>query len=88
MLSMMSMPGGIEWVIIGVAVLLLFGAKKLPQVARGMGKAMGEFKNAKREFEDEIRRAEYAIEEEKREVMEDEKSSSDSRNMPPNDANV
>ena len=85
---MMSMPGGMEWVIIGVAVLLLFGAKKLPQVARGMGKAMGEFKNAKREFEDEIRRAEYAIEEEKRQVIEDEDHSSDSRNMPPNDANA
>lgn len=60
--------------IIAVAVLLLFGAKKLPQLARGMGKAMGEFKSAKREFDDEIRRAEYAVEQEKRQLLEDEKA--------------
>lgn len=74
MLSMFSMPGGGEWMIIAVAVLLLFGAKKLPQLARGMGKAMGEFKSAKREFDDEIRRAEYAVEQEKRQLLEDEKA--------------
>ncbi|MFT5466796.1 MAG: sec-independent protein translocase protein TatA [Verrucomicrobiales bacterium] len=75
MLSMFSMPGGAEMMIIAVAVLLLFGAKKLPQLARGMGKAMGEFKSAKREFDDEIRRAEYTVEKEKRELLDDEKSS-------------
>ena len=73
---MFNMPGGSEWLLIGIAVLLLFGAKKLPQVARGMGKAMGEFRSAKREFEDEIRRAEYAVEDEKRKALGD--SSADS----------
>ena len=78
--------------IIGVAVLLLFGAKKLPQLARGMGKAMGEFRNAKREFDDEIRRAEWAVEEEKRKAMEEKpkalENNSADRNLPPTDANV
>lgn len=71
---MFNLPGGSEWMIIGIAVLLLFGAKKLPTLARGFGKAMGEFRSAKREFEDEIRRAEYAVEEEKRRALETSKS--------------
>ncbi len=65
---MMGLPGGGEMIIIFIAVLLLFGAKKLPELARGVGKAMGEFKNARREFEDEIRRAEYAVKEEPRKL--------------------
>lgn len=42
--------------IIGIIVvlLLLFGAKKLPELARGVGKSMGEFKKAKNEFEREL----------------------------------
>lgn len=44
-------------IIILVIVLLLFGAKKLPELARGMGKSLGEFKKAKDEFEHEITRA-------------------------------
>jgi len=42
-------------IIFGI-LLLLFGAKKLPQLARGVGKSMGEFKKAREEFEDEIRK--------------------------------
>ncbi|MDA8975536.1 twin-arginine translocase TatA/TatE family subunit [Akkermansiaceae bacterium] len=45
-----------EMVLIMLILLLLFGAKKLPQLARGMGKSMGEFKKAREEFEDEIRK--------------------------------
>lgn len=48
--------GGPEMFLIFAVVLLLFGAKKLPQLARGMGKSVGEFRRAKEEFEDEIRR--------------------------------
>ena len=43
-----------EILIIMVIVLLLFGAKKLPEFARGLGKSMGEFKKARQEFEHEI----------------------------------
>ncbi len=50
--------GGQEMVIIFLIVLLLFGAKKLPELARGVGKSMGEFKKAREDFEKEITRAE------------------------------
>ena len=52
------MPGGPEWIIIFIIVLLLFGAKKLPELARGIGKSMGEFKRAREDFEREIHNAE------------------------------
>lgn len=44
---LLSMPGGTELIIILVIVLLLFGAKKIPDLARGIGKGMKEFKDAK-----------------------------------------
>ena len=43
-----------EMMMIFVLILLLFGPKKLPELARGVGKAMGEFKKAREEFEREI----------------------------------
>ncbi len=63
-----SMPGGGEWMLLFIVALLLFGAKKLPELARGLGKAMAEFKSAQREFQDEIRRAEYSVREEPRKL--------------------
>lgn len=50
--------GGQEMIIIFVLILLLFGAKKLPELARGIGKSMGEFKKARDDFEREITRSE------------------------------
>jgi sec-independent protein translocase protein TatA len=47
-----------EMMMIFIVILLLFGAKKLPELARGVGKSMGEFKKARDEFEREITRAE------------------------------
>ncbi len=62
---------GPEMIIILIVVLLLFGAKKLPELARGIGKSMGEFKRARNDFESEISRAaddaERAAEQKKRE---------------------
>ena len=46
-----------EMLIIFVIVLLLFGAKKIPELAKGLGKSAGEFKKAKDEFDREIRSA-------------------------------
>jgi TatA/E family protein of Tat protein translocase len=46
--------GGQEMLVIFLIVLLLFGAKKLPELARGIGKSMGEFKRARDDFEREI----------------------------------
>ncbi len=53
--------GGPEIAVIFVIVLLLFGAKKIPELARGLGKSMGEFKRARDEFEDEIKMAEFEV---------------------------
>lgn len=53
------MPAGADWIWILVVVLLLFGAKKLPELAKGIGKSMGEFKKARDDFENEIKRAEH-----------------------------
>ena len=53
--------GGPEIAVIFVVVLLLFGAKKIPELARGLGKSMGEFKRARDEFEDEIKMAEMDV---------------------------
>jgi len=49
--------GGWEWVIVGLAVLLLFGAKKIPELAKGLGTGIKEFKKATREVTDEIHNA-------------------------------
>jgi sec-independent protein translocase protein TatA len=46
--------GTTELVIIFLAILFLFGAKKLPEFARGLGKGMQEFKKAMRETQDEL----------------------------------
>jgi sec-independent protein translocase protein TatA len=42
-----SMPGGSEWIFIVIIVLLLFGGKKIPDLMRGIGKGIREFKDAK-----------------------------------------
>ncbi len=47
-----------EMIMIFVVILLLFGAKKLPELARGIGKSMGEFKKARDDFEREITQSE------------------------------
>ena len=43
------MPGGYEWIIIGVIVLLLFGGRKIPELMKGLGSGIKEFKNAAKE---------------------------------------
>ena len=46
--------GGPEVFIVIFAILLLFGAKKIPELARGMGKGIREFKDATKEIKNEI----------------------------------
>lgn len=41
---MLGIPGGSEWIIILVIVVILFGAKKIPGLARSLGKGITEFK--------------------------------------------
>jgi len=55
-LGFLGTLGTQEMVLIFLILLLLFGAKKLPQLARGIGKSVGEFRKAREEFEDEIRK--------------------------------
>jgi sec-independent protein translocase protein TatA len=48
---------GMEWIVlIVVIVIVLFGAKKLPELARSIGKATGEFEKGKAEAEAEVQR--------------------------------
>jgi sec-independent protein translocase protein TatA len=49
--------GGWEVVLILAAILLLFGAKKLPELARGLGSGIKEFKKATKEVTDEVQNA-------------------------------
>lgn len=49
--------GGPELMMIMFIILLLFGANRLPELARGIGKSMREFKKAASGVEDEVRRA-------------------------------
>ncbi len=42
----MGMPGGTEWLIILLVVILLFGGKKIPELAKGLGKGIKDFKKA------------------------------------------
>jgi sec-independent protein translocase protein TatA len=52
---LLSMPSGMEWVIIILAILLLFGGKKIPELMRGIGKGIREFNDAKNNVSREIR---------------------------------
>jgi sec-independent protein translocase protein TatA len=46
--------GGYEILLILLVILIFFGAKKIPELARGMGRGIREFKDATREIKDEI----------------------------------
>ena len=49
-----GMPGGWEWIIIGLIVVIFFGANKIPEIFRGVGKGIREFKDASKEIKKEI----------------------------------
>jgi len=49
-----GMPAAPEWIFIGILALILFGPKKLPELAKGLGKALGEIQKAKEDFHREI----------------------------------
>jgi sec-independent protein translocase protein TatA len=53
-IMLFSMPGGGELMLLLFVIVLLFGAKKLPELARGMGRAIREFKDASKEIQKEI----------------------------------
>ena len=49
-----GLPGGPEVLIVLLILVLLFGANKIPKLARSTGQAMGEFKRGREEIEDEL----------------------------------
>lgn len=48
------MPGGSEWLLVLLAILLFFGGRKIPELMRGIGKGVREFKDAKDNVKNEI----------------------------------
>lgn len=46
-----------QWMVLILACLVIFGAKRLPELARTLGKAVGEFGKARREFENALKEA-------------------------------
>ncbi|HEV8512219.1 MAG TPA: twin-arginine translocase TatA/TatE family subunit [Cyclobacteriaceae bacterium] len=51
---LIGMPGMGEWVVIGLFVLIFFGAKKIPEFAKGLGKGIREFKDAVKDVKKEV----------------------------------
>ena len=50
----LGLPGGPEWILIVLVIIIFFGAKKIPEIARGFGKGIREFKDATKEIKTEI----------------------------------
>ena len=48
------MPGGSEWILIILVVLLMFNGKKIPELMRGVGRGIREFNDAKSNVKNEI----------------------------------
>ena len=53
-LFLLSMPGGSEWILIVIAVLVLFGGRKIPEFMKGLGRGMREFNDAKNNVKQEF----------------------------------
>lgn len=53
-IPLFGLPGGSEWIIILLAILLLFGGRKIPELMRGIGKGIREFNSAKNNVKDEF----------------------------------
>jgi sec-independent protein translocase protein TatA len=54
-------PGGMEMVVILLIAVLLFGANKIPKLARSTGQAMGEFQKGRQEVEEELEEMEKTM---------------------------
>tara|TARA_Y100000385_G_C12862251_1_gene537784 strand:+ start:240 stop:464 length:225 start_codon:yes stop_codon:yes gene_type:complete len=63
--------GGPEVVIIMLVVVMLFGSKKIPEIARGLGKGMRELKDASNDIKREIRSSAISVKEEIKKVEKD-----------------
>ena len=50
----MGLPGGYEWLIILAVVVILFGGKKIPELAKGLGKGIKNFKDEMKDTKEEV----------------------------------
>jgi len=50
---LLGMPSGGSWILIALAILLLFGGRKIPELMKGLGGGIKEFKKASKEEKDE-----------------------------------
>lgn len=57
-----GVPGGMELAVILLIAVLLFGANKIPKLARSTGQAMGEFKRGREEIEQELQEVQSSAE--------------------------
>lgn len=60
-LALFSNLAGPDMLIIALIMLLLFGAKKLPELARGLGQSLNEFKKAREDVEHEFRQGQQDV---------------------------
>ncbi|MFC7098594.1 Sec-independent protein translocase subunit TatA/TatB [Halobaculum marinum] len=72
-----AIPGGPEMLIILLVLVLLFGANKIPKLARSTGQAMGEFKKGREEVEDELKAMQDGEEEDDDEFVADSTDTTD-----------
>jgi sec-independent protein translocase protein TatA len=64
-----GLPGGPELLIVLFVLVLLFGANKIPKLARSTGQAMGEFQRGRQEIEEELKEMEMQPDEDEEEFQ-------------------
>jgi sec-independent protein translocase protein TatA len=77
---LISTPGPTELIIILILVLVLFGAKRIPEIAQGLGKGIREFKKSMSEIKDEIEKPEPKLVKDKKETKAKTDKSEDEKN--------
>jgi len=70
-------PGGMEMVVILLIAVLLFGANKIPKLARSTGQAMGEFQKGRQQVEKELKEIEETADPEAEFDLEDDEEYAD-----------